>query len=226
MRPVADGVWQLSGLIPHLINTYLIATPEGDVLIDAGTRWTTRGLLRELHDRKLALVALTHVHPDHQGAAAEVCRRHRVRLACHTDDADVMEGTRGMQPNTVIVRLGHHLLSGPPHPVALRWQGGERLGEWQVIHAPGHTPGHVIFFRQRDRVVLSGDLTRNTSLQMGGCRLIEPPHFFSVDPMLNRRSLRMLAELRPELVCPGHGPPFRDGGAVERLVREVGGGLL
>src|SRR5437868_3322265 len=136
MHPIADGVWQLSGLIPHLINAYLIATPEGDVLVDTGTCWTTSRLLRALRGRKLALVTLTHVDPAHQGAAADVCRRHRVPLACHADDADVMEGKRGMQPTTVIVRLGHHLLSGPPHPVAIRWQGGEQLGDWQVIHAP------------------------------------------------------------------------------------------
>jgi glyoxylase-like metal-dependent hydrolase (beta-lactamase superfamily II) len=79
----------------------------------------------------------------------------------------------------------------------------------------------VIFFREGDRVVLSGDLLRNTALRQGGCRLIEPPHFFSVDAGLNRQSLRLLAELRPALVCPGHGPPFQDRGAVERLVQAL-----
>src|ERR1700722_20375311 len=76
MRELTDGVWQLAGLVPHVVNTYLISIPEGDVLIDAGTRWAARRILRELRGRKMVLVALTHVHPDHQGAAAAVCRRH------------------------------------------------------------------------------------------------------------------------------------------------------
>ena len=221
MRELTDGVWQLAGLIPHLINTYLIHIPEGDVLIDAGTRWATGRILRELRGRKMALMALTHVHPDHQGAAAAVCRHHGVPLGCHAADADVMEGKQPMAPDTTLVRLGHRLLSGPPHPVAVRWQGGEMLGEWRVIHAPGHTPGHVIFYRPRDRVAISGDLTRNTRLRSGGCRLIEPPHCFSVDPMLNRQSIRLLADLAPQLICPGHGPPFREASEVERLAEKL-----
>ncbi len=221
MREVTDGVWQVTGLVPHLINCYVIATPAGDVLIDAGTWWNTGRLLRQLHGRKLVLAALTHAHPDHQGAAAAVCQRHGVPLACHAADADVMEGKQPMGPDTLMLRLGHRLLSGPPHPVGVRWQGGEMLGEWRVVHTPGHTPGHVVFFRARDRVAVSGDLTRNTRLRSGGCRLIEPPHFFSVDPARNRESVRLLAELHPELVCPGHGPPFRNATEVDRLAQEL-----
>src|SRR5687767_10649330 len=124
MRELADGVWQLVGVIPNLINTYLVRTPEGDVLIDGATRWTTGRTLRQLRGRELAMVALTHVHPDHQGAAAEVCRRFKVPLACHEADADVMEGKRRMGPPTWQVRLADRLWSGPPWPVALRWRGG------------------------------------------------------------------------------------------------------
>jgi glyoxylase-like metal-dependent hydrolase (beta-lactamase superfamily II) len=222
MHLIAEDLWQLPGLLPHLINAYLIRSPKGDVLVDAGTRWTAGRTVRLLHGRKLALVALTHVHPDHQGAAAAVCKRHGVPLACHAEDVATMEGSGPMRPDNFIVRVGHRLLSGPAHPVAIRWEGGETVGEWEVIHAPGHTPGHVVFFRRRDRVVLSGDLLRNTALRRGGCKLIEPPHFFSVDPLLNRTSLRLLAELQPSLVCPGHGPAFQDSGAVAGLVRALG----
>src|SRR5215211_1214246 len=147
MRELAEGVWQLAGLVPNLINIYLVRTPEGDVLIDAATRWTTGRTLRQLRGRRLAMVALTHVHPDHQGAAAEVCRRFRVPLCCHEADADVMEGKRRMGPATALVRLADWMWSGPPWPVATRWKGGEQFGEWEVIHAPGHTMGHVIYFR-------------------------------------------------------------------------------
>jgi glyoxylase-like metal-dependent hydrolase (beta-lactamase superfamily II) len=222
MREIAEGVRQLPGLLPHLINAYLIETAEGEVLVDAGTRWTAGRTLRLLRGRRLALVALTHAHPDHQGAAAAVCKRHGVPLACHAEDAQAMEGTGPMRPDNAIVRFGHRLLSGPAHPVAVRWNGGEMVGEWQVVHAPGHTPGHVLFFRRRDRVVVCGDLLRNAALRHGGCRLVEPPHFFSADPLRNRASLRLLAELQPTLVCPGHGPAFHDGGAVSRLVEVLG----
>src|SRR5262245_8727855 len=122
MRELADGVWQLDALLPNVINEFLVRTPEGDVLIDAGTRWATGRILRQLRGRRLAMVALTHAHPDHQGAAAAVCRRFRVPLACHEADAAVMEGKRRMGPNTALVRLADRLWSGPPWAVSVRWR--------------------------------------------------------------------------------------------------------
>ena len=221
MRERAEAVWQLPGAIPNIINTYLIGTPEGDVLIDAGTRWATGRILRALRRRRMALVALTHVHPDHQGSAHEVCQRHGIGLACHEADVDVMEGRQRMGPNTPPLRIFDRLWSGPPHPVGRRWRGGERLGEWEVVHTPGHTPGHVCFFRRRDGVAIVGDLVRHASLRHGYARVSEPPHFFSTDPMENRRSIRKLVELRPRLMLFGHGPPLRDLAPLEHLLARL-----
>jgi glyoxylase-like metal-dependent hydrolase (beta-lactamase superfamily II) len=226
MRELAEGVWQVTGLVPHLINAYLIRTPAGEVLIDACTRWATRHILRQLHGRQLTLVALTHVHPDHQGAAAEVCQRFGVPLACHEADADVMEGKQPMAPDNALVRLGHRLLSGPAYPVEVRYQGGELLGDWRVIHAPGHTPGHVIYFRERDRTAIVGDVIRNASLRGGLGDLNETPHIFSVDPLQNRLSMRLLADLQPLLLCFGHGPPLRNSGEMEHLVDQMEATIL
>ena len=46
----------------------------------------------------------------------------------------------------------------------------------------------------------------------------EPPEIFTLDPVENRRSIRKLLELRPSLVCVGHGAPLRDISKLERLV--------
>lgn len=205
MRELIDGVWQVPRLIPHLINCYLIRTSDGDVLLDAGTRWYTRKILAALSGYNLALVALTHVHPDHQGAVAAVCQKFGVPVACHAADAAAMEGSQPMQPSSLAVRFGDWIWSGPPHPVARRLHEGDHVGEWQVIHTPGHTPGHVSYFRARDRAVIVGDVVRSSFVLAG--KLIEPPRLFSADPELNRQSIRKLLELRPSFLCFGHGPP-------------------
>jgi glyoxylase-like metal-dependent hydrolase (beta-lactamase superfamily II) len=62
---VAEGVYRIVREPTRVANAYLV----GDVLIDAMTRWTAGYLLRELAQTPLSLVALTHAHPDHQGAA-------------------------------------------------------------------------------------------------------------------------------------------------------------
>src|SRR5260370_18044398 len=96
MEMIAEGVWQLSGFPRHLFNVYLL----GDILVDAATRWGTRRILRQLRDRPPRLLALTHCHPDHQGAANAICKTFGIPLACHTDDVQPLEGRIPMQPTT------------------------------------------------------------------------------------------------------------------------------
>jgi hypothetical protein len=110
MEPIADGVWQLRGLPRDMINVYLV----DDVLIDAATRWSLSRILRQLGGRRLRMVALTHVHSDHQGVAAALCERFGVPLACHEDDVPVMEGKLPMRPDNRIIRMFGRLLAGPP----------------------------------------------------------------------------------------------------------------
>jgi glyoxylase-like metal-dependent hydrolase (beta-lactamase superfamily II) len=222
MQTVAPGVRLLDGLVPFLINAYLVESSEGDILIDAGIPQTTNSYLRQLRGRRLSLVALTHCHPDHQGAAAEVCRRFGIPLACHEGDVAAMEGSGPMLPSGFLVRSLSPVWSGPPHPVERVLRHGDRVGEFVVIHTPGHTPGHVVYFRERDRLAIVGDVLRNTVLSFVPAGLGEPPRFFSNDPEENTRSIRTVLELRPERMLFGHGWPSTDLRALERLVKSLG----
>jgi hydroxyacylglutathione hydrolase len=210
---IAEGVWQLGGWPPDMFNVYL----AGDVLIDAATRWARRRILRQLHGRALRMVALTHCHPDHQGMAKFLCERFRVPLACHEADVPVMEGREPMQPRHLIVRWGERLCAGPPHSVERVLRDGDEVAGFRVIHAPGHTPGHVIFFRESDRVAIAGDVLANINFLTRKPGLLEPPPYFSVDPVQNRQSIQKLIELKPSLVCFGHGPPLRNPEALQRF---------
>jgi hydroxyacylglutathione hydrolase len=213
MRQIADGLWQLTGSPWQLINVYLL----GDVLVDAGTRWAFSRIWRQLPGHPVRAVALTHCHPDHQGAAAALCNRLGVPLACHEADVAAMEGRKPMQPDNWIIRLGVRVWAGPTHPVGRVLREGDEVGGFRVVHTPGHTPGHVLFFRDRDRVAVVGDVVANFPLR--GLR--EPPWFFSADPAENRRSIRLLVGLRPSLVCFGHGAPLADMGLLDRFAARL-----
>src|SRR5262249_35257387 len=142
MRALAPDLWQLEGFPPNAINVYLI----GDVLIDAATRWSRRRIFGQLRGRRLALVALTHCHPDHQGMARAVCERFRVPLACHEADVAAMEGRTSMLPGRPLLNLLGKVWAGPPYPVQRVLRDGEQVAGFRVVHAPGHTPGHVFYF--------------------------------------------------------------------------------
>lgn len=217
MRAVAPGVWRLKQLPAPLVNVYL----AGDVLIDAGSRWDRRRIFSQISGRRLSMLALTHVHPDHQGVAAEVCDSFDVPLACHADDVDAMEGRRPIQdanPAHPLNRLIDRLWSGPPHAVDRVLTEGDEVESFRVIHAPGHSRGEVIYFRASDRVAICGDVVRNLSFATGRPGLMEPPPIFTYDPVENRRSIRRLAELNPSVILPGHGPPLTDMAGFERFV--------
>jgi glyoxylase-like metal-dependent hydrolase (beta-lactamase superfamily II) len=218
MREVAEGVWQLAGFPRHLVNVYL----AGGVLFDAGTRWARRRILQQLRGQDVRLLALTHCHPDHQGAARVVCRTLGVPLACHEADAPAVEGRVPMVPRNSLLRLGVRLMAGPPCPVGRTLRDGDEVDDFRVVHAPGHTPGHSLYFRQRDRVVIAGDVLANIHFLTLRPGLIEPPSYFSADRALNRQSVRLLMDLRPRVVCFGHGPPLCEPELLERFVAAQG----
>jgi hydroxyacylglutathione hydrolase len=215
LKYLAPGVWRLDELPRPLINVYLAE----DVLIDAGRRWDAGRIRKQTAGLELSLLALTHVHPDHQGCAAMVCEEHGIPLACHADDVDAMEGRRPVAATRhPLARAFGRLWQGPPHKVDRVLQEGDEVAGFRVIHAPGHAPGEVIFFRESDRVAICGDVIRNISFTTLRTRLDQPPADLTPDPAENRRSIRKLAELNPTLILPGHGPAVTDIAAFERFV--------
>jgi glyoxylase-like metal-dependent hydrolase (beta-lactamase superfamily II) len=107
---------------------------------------------------------------------------------------------------------------GPGHPVSRRLAEGDEVAGFTVIATPGHTAGHVSYWRAADRMLVVGDVLANMNFLTGLPKLREPPWFFTADPAANRDSARKLAALEPALVCFGHGPPLRDTAKFVRFV--------
>jgi hydroxyacylglutathione hydrolase len=208
MREVAADVWLLDGFPPYGINVYL----AGDVLIDAATRLARRRVIAQLEGHRLSAHALTHVHPDHQGASRAVCERFGVPLWCGERDAHAMEtgDWSTQQDPSLVAHLQWRCWAGPPHPVARRLREGDEVAGFQMIETPGHSPGHVALWRAGDRTLIAGDVLTNIDTVTGVRGLHEPRPVFTPDPVRNRASARRLADLEPAVVLFGHGPPLRD----------------
>jgi hydroxyacylglutathione hydrolase len=217
MRQLAEDFHQLRGWPPNAINVYL----AGDVLIDAATRQGERRITRQLAGRRVAAHALTHAHPDHQGSSHAICERLGIPLWCGQADVPAIEtpgGVAGSGPQTWATFVQRRFFVGPAHPVARALVEGDEVAGFTVLETPGHSPGHVAYWRESDRVLIVGDVLMNVNVMTGRPGLHEPLAAFTPDPSRNRASARRLAELRPRLACFGHGPPLSDPGRLAEFV--------
>jgi hydroxyacylglutathione hydrolase len=200
VRELADGVWQLDGFPKNGVNIYVL----GDVLVDAGVRLDRGRILKQVAGRGISAHALTHAHPDHYGASRAVTEQLGIPLWCGAHDAEAVEAGK-------MVWLGGRMIPGPPSvPVARRLREGDEVAGFTVLETPGHSPGHVSYWRESDRTLVCGDVMWgwHPFLLRGPIR--PPLDVVTPDPARNRESARRIAALEPALTCFGHGPPLRD----------------
>lgn len=203
-RELAPGVTLLPLSPFHTINAYMI----DDVLIDAGTRYDAKKIKRMIGERSVSAHALTHVHPDHQGASSAVCKHYGIELWAPAGEADDMEaGEIPGSAGSIPARFMRAVAAGPGHPVARRLVVGDEVGGFTVVASPGHSPDHISYWRESDRVLIAGDAFRNMSYLTFGPKSALPFDGFSIDPEQVKTSAKALLELEPSLVAFGHGSP-------------------
>jgi hydroxyacylglutathione hydrolase len=131
------------------------ATGKGAVVDPGGDLERIEEVLRE-HDVQVEKILLTHGHVDHASAATELARRLQVPIEGPGREDLFWLESLPMQASTYGL--------GPAEVVAPdRWlEQGDTVsfGEvtLEVLHTPGHTPGHVVFFEPESRLVIVGDV--------------------------------------------------------------------
>jgi hydroxyacylglutathione hydrolase len=215
MHRVAEDVFHIPLSPRDGVNAYLL----GDVVVDAGTKGAGRRLVRALQGHAVGAHALTHAHPDHAGGSKRVVDAFEVPVwVGERDRADVESGRLLIADSwakPVMTRLARY----PPVAVARSLREGDVVGPgFVVLETPGHSPGHVSYWRESDRTLVCGDVLFNMNIVTTARGLREPPAMFTPDPARNRDSARRLAALEPELVLFGHGPPLRDPSVLKEFV--------
>ena len=149
MLTIADDVFLLDGIPRCAINIYI----AGDILIDAGTRHAERRIFRQIAGRTITAHALTHPHPDHQGASHAVCTRLGIPLWCGAIDADAMEqgDWYKLTPANSNLKLQHKFWTGPAHPVARRLRAQPRctgsIRSMRMTHSRAKSSGRELSTR-------------------------------------------------------------------------------
>lgn len=107
------------------------------------------------------------------------------------------------------------------------------LSDWRWIHTPGHTPGHISLFREKDGVLIAGDAFVTTMQESALAVATQkkfvcgPPKYFTPDWISAARSVKELAALEPNVIVTGHGQAMYGDEArkeLHKLSREFGNG--
>src|SRR5215210_1370559 len=221
MREVAPDVFHLPLTPRNGVNAYLL----GDVLVDTGLRTSAKKIKEALGGRELEAIALTHAHGDHGGSARKLARDLGLPVWVGAADREAAE-TGKVVAKSPYDKPGLSVIAGamgnmPSVSVARDLREGDELtAGFTVLDTPGHSPGHVSFWRESDRVLICGDVFFNMHLLTTVPGLRQPPGPFTVDPALNRESERKVARLEPATAAFGHGPVI-EGEAAAQLARFV-----
>ncbi len=217
MRELADGVHCLGGKKGGRVRAFLLDTGGELTLVDtlfeangAGVLDAIRRLGRSPSDLKR--IVLTHAHRSHLGGLAAVKRATGATVLGHAWEADIVAGERvaqsvGLKPTrpfrTYPFQVGI-FLGRPKHapcPIDESVADGAAIGPLEVLHLPGHSPGHLGFHWAERGLVIAGDAIATWPRFEAGW----PAFNLNIDQ--HRVSIRRLASLDASIVGVGHGDP-------------------
>jgi glyoxylase-like metal-dependent hydrolase (beta-lactamase superfamily II) len=241
MDSIADGIY---GLRIIFVNVFGISHGNGSwTLIDAGLPFS-ESYIRNWAEKQFGTppnaLVLTHGHFDHVSAAAGLADHWDIPIYAHFLERPYLTGEKEYPAPNVsagggLMTLLSPLLPRGPVNLGKRLRDLQNAGEpfadempgWQLIHTPGHTPGHISLFRAEGNVLLPADAfctTRQESFFEAAMaqkpELHGPPAYFTWNWKLAQQSVERLSRFDPLVIAPGHGKPIA-GATVAAALRQL-----
>jgi glyoxylase-like metal-dependent hydrolase (beta-lactamase superfamily II) len=212
------------------VNAYLVSEDDGLTLVDTMISGSAGGILAaaERAGRPIVRVVLTHAHSDHAGSLDAVAERlPGVEIAVSAREARLLAGDHALEAGEPDSKLRGGWPKVATVPTRLL-EHGDRVGSLRVVAAPGHTPGHIALFDERDGTLIAGDAFSTLGGVATTGRIY--PRFPLVgmstwDRATANRTAAMLRTLEPKALAVGHGPVVADpAAAIDRALAAVGAG--
>ena len=241
MEKVAAGVHQLS--IQRFVNVYFIetGTPGEWVLVDTGLPGWEKSIIAAADQifypgSHPEAIILTHGHMDHAGSAQALAEHWKVPVLAHPLEMPFLTARAVYPPADPTVagggslafvsrffppqsfQLSDHVQHLPPNDVDPPF-----LPDWEWLHVPGHAPGQIALFRQKDRTLLGADAFATCNHESIPSVLLQLPEISIAGAPFNYNwqevgeSIRQLAALEPAAIGCGHGPAIKGPQAAEGL---------
>lgn len=211
------------------------------LLIDSGVRDTPGtaifpALAAAGLPARIDMLLVSHADADHHGGNAALrAGAPGTVIMCHEHDRPWVEAKAAhLAGRYQQVLAGHDLgyapelmrwldaMIGADTPADLGLHGGETIGlgdgrRWQVLHAPGHTAGHLVLWEPERRVLIAQDAVLGRGVPDRAGRLASPPPYYDAGSYI--ATLARLRALQPEWLLTAHYPVMR-GAAADTFLAE------
>lgn len=223
MAKILDRIHVIEGIgkPDSPLNVFLIEEKGGQLtLVDTGLPGFSPKILEYLQrngfkPEQIRRILVTHCHRDHVGSLKAMIDATKAKSISHWLEAafiaqnPVYDGPPGSPPNWDPVRVDEVVKDGDELDV---------LGGVEVLHTPGHTPGHISFYSKELGILFIGDLLFNKDNKL----ILTPPEYtqHTQSAMI---SARRVVKLQFEHLLTYHGPPIVGGARqkVEALVSKL-----
>ncbi len=221
-----------------LVNVFLFADGDEADLLDCGMNFeesvnAIRTAVKQVGAKRIRRLVVTHIHPDHYGAAGVLAGDGLADLYLHRLEVSLVN-PRYVELEHLVEEVRDYLLvNGVPEAESdvlsnsqralsrvvtiaepsVRLDGAETIEmgrrRLRVEWTPGHSPGHICLYDATDKLLFAGDhMLPELSPNIG----LHPQS--TPDPLHEYLDgLRRMAAYEPRLVLPSHGRPFTDAGA-------------
>lgn len=242
------GIEVLSDLFSYtiqIVNIHLIGDPKTKefVLVDAGMPYSAEEIVSVIENRfgtdnPPKAIILTHGHFDHVGAIIELVEHWNIPVYAHELEMPFLTGKKSYpEPDPTVEGGMVAKLSPlfPNEPINLRNNvkplpsdgSVPHIPEFKWIHTPGHTPGHISLFREKDRALIVGDAFVTVKQEYlykvitQEQEISGPPRYLTTDWKAAKESVSRLAALKPTVAVTGHGLPMAGEVLTENLAKLV-----
>ena len=217
---MSDQASAAPGVEPELIDLSHLGRAKvigawrvGEVIIDPGPSSCLGELLAGLERDPPRVLALTHIHLDHAGAAGSLVRRFpelevwvHERGAAHLVDPARLLSSATRLYGADMERLWGEVLPVPAERLRVL-QGGETLGPFEVAYTPGHASHHVSYLHEPSRRAFTGDVT---GVRIDGACILAPTPPPDIDLDAWRASLELIEAWSPRSIAPTHFGSYDD----------------
>ncbi|GAB3556857.1 MBL fold metallo-hydrolase [Spirosoma fluminis] len=229
-----DVTTDVHGLKTLFVNVFFIGQPGAGnpwVLIDAGLPGYTGQIKKKAEqlfgsNAKPEAIVLTHGHFDHTGSLKSLLKEWDVPVYAHPLEMPYLTGKSSYPPPDPAIGGGMMSYTSFIFPIGPDDYGDKvkplpengtipELSDWRVIHTPGHAPGHISLFRDKDRTLIVGDAFVTTNQNAASAVATQreefhgPPAYFTCDWQAAKQSVQKLAALNPRAAGTGHGVSVR-----------------